>query len=487
MIAMRRRKAPPLALAAAMLITTGCSLTPEYVRPDLSIPSHWDSLLSVHGAIPPKNESNEAATPLNSDEKEFLREFDPGSELVNLVASALRHNPDIQIAALRVEEARASYRVQNAEGLPAINLGVQQTRQQFNDSNLNERYGQNLATSGVGFSGYELDFFGRLRSLTESARHGYLATRYAQEAGRVALIVETGRLYVNCLAATDLEETLHGLFDDEQSLLAISERQRQIGVIAEEDLRSQRTAAEQARLRWQRSRSDYAQSVHALQLVTGYATDDSPLPGKLAALTPGSATSENRFANRSSDVLIHRPDVMQAEEKLRAANADIGAARAAFFPSIQLSSSIGIASPSLHGLFSSGTGTWLFSPQVSLPIFSGGSNQANLDLSHIRKNIAVFEYEKTVQNAFREVADTLTAREQVVDQIAAESRILESEQRKLALATKHFDAGWIDKNSLLAAKILCGEESLRRIEAQRVLAINWLYLYRAFYGVRVTS
>jgi multidrug efflux system outer membrane protein len=485
MIAMLKTRAFPL--VAAMLAMAGCSLAPEYVRPDLSIPSHWDALPSVQSAIPPKKESNEATARLNPDETEFLSEFDPRGELLNLVAGALRHNPDIQIAALRVDEARASYRVQDAEGLPRINLGIQQTRQQFHDPNLNERYGQNIVTSGLGFSGYELDFFGRLRSLTESARHDYLATRYAQETGRVALIVETGRIYINCVAAADLAETLHGMFADEQSLLTISERQYQLGVISEEQLRNQRSVAEQARRRWERARSDQLQSAHALQLVTGYVADDSTLTGKVAELTPVAATSESRFANRSSEALIHRPDVMQAEEKLRAANADIGAARAAFFPSIQLSSSIGIASPSLHGLFSSGAGTWLFSPQISLPIFSGGSNQANLDLAHIRKNIAVLEYEKTVQNAFREVADTLTAHEQVVDQIAAESRIFENEQRTLALATKHFDAGWIDKNSLLAAKIRCGEQSLRRIDEQRALAINWLDLYRAFYGLRTTS
>ncbi|MDR3479977.1 MAG: efflux transporter outer membrane subunit [Burkholderiaceae bacterium] len=476
-----------LTIVLAISVVAGCALDPEYRRPVLPIPSRWDSSISGAGAESHSYEREDKLNALMPEERKFLTGFGPNNDLPTLVGNVLLHNRDLQIAALRVDEARALYRVQKAEGVPSLAIGVQQTRERFNDSNIDARYGQNLSVAGVGFSGYDLDFFGRLRSLSESSKHEYLATEYAQQAGRVALIVETLRVYADCLAASDIQEALREILGAEQAQLEISTRQQMLGVISEEDLRSQENASEQARQRWLRARLDYAQATHALRLIAGFVPVDTKSAGSLADLAPDSIQSDSSYANRSSAVLTQRPDILQAEEKLRAANADIGAARAAFFPSIQLTSSVGIASTSLHGLFSSGTGTWLFSPQVSLPIFSGGANRANLDVAQIRKNIAIVEYEKAVQSAFREVADALAAREQLIDQVAANDKILKREENKLVLAAAHFDAGWTDKTSLLAAQIQFKEMYLFHLQNQRALVINSLDLYRAFYGVPAKS
>ncbi len=471
------------AIALLMLSAAGCSLAPEYRQPDLSVPVHLGMLDTAGGGVADSGAHDTSIDALSAEERQFLREFSPHYDLSALVDRALGHNRDLRLAGLRVEEARAMYRIQKADERPSVTAGVLEDRAQINNATENARYGDDLSLAGVGVSNYELDFFGRVRSLSESAKHEYLATTYARQTGRAALIAEVARTYVAERAAAEIQNTLQEVYGAELETLQVLEHEELIGATSGQDVRSQRDATEHARLKWQQSQVEHVQVRHALQLITGYAADDLQLGGTVADLATSSGEATAWFANAPSEVLRQRPDIRQAEEKLRAANAAIGAARAAFFPSIQLTTAVGVASPGLRGLFDASTGAWLFSPQMTLPIFSGGRIRANLDLAQVRKHMAVAEYEKAVQSAFREVADALVAREQLVDQLRTEQSLLEVAQQQARQAAKRLDAGWSEQSTVLVAQIRRAQMNLDCIQVRQATAINWLDLYRAFYGV----
>ena len=441
-------------ISMVMFAMSGCSLAPQYQRPALPIPSDWNGSVMENGLGTHLPDGQFAFTSLTPDEIAFLSAFSHGNELPRLVEQTLHHNPDLELAALRVDQARLLYHSQEAQSEPAVDLVMQQEHRQFHDADLNARYGQNLSTAGIGFSGYELDFFGRVRNLTEASRHQYLAVRYAQQAGRIALMAEIAGTYIDRLAACHIQNTMQEIFQDQQAILDVSTLQQRIGIISEQELQDQKNITELARQHWLEAQGEQVKLTHALQLLE----------------------------NQSSAILLNRPDILQAEEKLKAANADIGAARAAFFPSIQLSSSIGTASTSLQGLFSDGTGAWTFSPQIVLPIFSGGRIQDNLDSAKNQKNTAVIEYQKAVQSAFREIADVLYEHKTQMERVAFGVKKLSNEQKIVQLASAHAEAGWIDKTSFLVAKIKFKQEQLSHIQDEHALARNWLMLYYAFYA-----
>jgi multidrug efflux system outer membrane protein len=428
-----------------------------------------------------------AIDPLSSEERRLLGEFCPHYDLAALVDRALRHNRDLRLAALRVAEARSVYRVEAADQWPSGVIDVERDRAQINNTAANDRYGQRLSVAGVGFSNYELDLFGRVRSLSESAEHQYLATEYARQAVRVALITEVARTYVAERATAETQAALEKIHAAEQEALELAEREERGGAISGQELRWQRSTSERDRLRYQQAQVDDARAWHALQLITGYATGDLQPTGALADLLAAGGESATWFANQPSKVLTRRPDILQAEERLRAANAAIGAARAAFFPSIQLSTGVGTATASLRGLFDSATGAWLFTPRLTLPIFSGGRNRANLDLAWTRQHMAVAEYENAVQSAFREVADALVEREQRVDQLRTEQSLLQVEQEQARRTAARFESGWTDRPAVLAAQIRLEQANLALIQAREAAALNWLDLYRAYSGTRAAN
>ena len=466
-----------------ILGVSGCSLAPEYRQPDLPVPAHLGTLNPAGSGIADSAAHETSVDALSAQESQFLREFSPHYDLSALVDRALQPNRDLRLAALRVEEARAMYRIQKADEWPSVTVGVLQDRAQINNATENARYGDDLSLAGVGVSNYELDFFDRVRSLSESAKHEYLATTYARQTGRAALIAEVARIYAAERAVAETQNTLQEVYCAELEILKVLQHEELIGATSGQDVRSQRNATEHARLKWQQSQVEHVQLRHALQLITGYAADYLQPSGTVADLAGSSSEAAAWFANEPSEVLRQRPDIRQAEERLRAANASIGAARAAFFPSIQLSTAVGVASPSLRGLFDAGTGAWLFTPQVTLPIFSGGRLRANLDLAQVREHIAVAEYEKAVQSAFREVADALVARDQLVDQLLTEQSLLETGRQQARQAATRLDAGWSDRPTVLVAQIRLAQMNLDCIQVRQAMAINRLDLYRAFYGV----
>ncbi|MEW6346693.1 MAG: efflux transporter outer membrane subunit [Pseudomonadota bacterium] len=476
-----RTRVVALAVTRLMAISlSACSLAPPYQRPAAPIPARLDGALEYVGDAA---DAGAAPVVLSESERRFLVSFSPNHDLVPLVEQALAHNRDFRIAALQVEQARALNRIDSAQQLPELDASAQLDRQRFSNSDLDTRYGQDVSTATVGISDFELDFFGRVRSLSEASRHRYLASVEGQRAFRGALITEVLRAYVIERAATSSAQELHALDADTQTMLSLTERQEQVGSLALDELNLQRSDAEHVRMRWLQAQADEATARNALQLITG---DETPaLTGTLDELADTGEPLDWLKAV-PSEVLLQRPDIIQAEERLRAANADIGAARAAFFPSIRLSTSVGTASAGLAGLFERSTGVWTFVPQVTLPIFDNGRNQANLDLAHLRKDVAVAEYERVVQSAFRDVADALAARGPLIEQLRWERALTATERERVSRATARFAAGWADRPTLLAARVRLAQTNVARIEAHQALELNQLTLYRALYGVQVS-
>lgn len=466
-----------LALGLAALLA-GCSMAPAYRRPDVQIPS------TLVGDASPVASASPAPVELTADERAFLHAFAPDRDLQPLVAKALARNADYRLAALQVEQARAQYRIERSARLPTVAIGAAQSRQRFDDKELDQRYQQDLVTTSAGIEGFELDFFGRIKSLSEAARERYLASTYGRQAARGALIGEVLRAYVLERAADEAQASARAIEDDNEALLAIAVRQHEVGLLARDELDRRRARTDQARTSAQQAGDDRRAALRALQVLAGY--DVVPDAGGLAALAaPGASLPALR--DLDSKVLLQRPDIQQAEAELRAANADIGAARAAFFPSIRLSTSLGTASGDLSGLFDGGSRMWSFMPQLTLPIFDFGRNRANLDLAWTRRQAGVAEYEKTIQAAFREVADALDAQATLGQANARQGEEAARAQQRAERLSERADHGLADRTDLLEIRMQAAQAALDSTQARRDAALNRVALFRAFYGVALST
>ncbi len=409
-----------LTTLAASMALAGCSFIPVYQRPEPPVPAQWSQ---AEGQRTVADVSWQQAFP------------DP--RLQALIEAALDNNRDMWIAVARVAEARAIYGIQKADTVPGLNLGAAQTASRVpadvsgtgkdSISRRNDLY--------VAVPAFELDFWGRVASLTEAAKASYLATEEAQRAFRLSLITDVVDAY---LTVKDTEERLtiaQTTVDTRRETRTLIDKRREAGLASDLDYLAadslyQSALADLALLVRQR-----AQAENFLDVLVGVQRSDWP-PGH--ALADQGIVSD-LAAGIPSEVLTRRPDVLAAEERLKAANANIGAARAAFFPRITLTAALGFASRDLANLFDGGA--WSYQPVLSLPLFDGGRNQAVLDLSQARKNIAVADYEKTIQQAFREVADGLAARAALSDQLAALTRLEATERQRLTLATARYNQG----------------------------------------------
>jgi len=469
----------PLALAAAILLAGGCSLAPEYQRPTSEIPATLGARHVEQGKV-----RIAATAGISEQEQQFLGAFSPAHDLAPMVARALAHNADFRLAALKVEQARAQYRIEESARLPQVGLQAQRTRQRFDSASLQARYGQDLAYGSVGTSDFEFDFFGKMKALSESARQRYWASSHGQQAARGALIAEVLRAYSLKLAAAQARARMATIDDDSAALLAIATRQHEVGLMSVDELDNQRRQADQARVRALQAAADDDATMRALQLLTGY--DLRTVEGDLDDLRT-SDMPLTALRSLDSQVLLQRPEIQQAEAVLRAGDADIGAARAAFFPSVRISTSLGMASDGLSGLFDAGSRMWAFTPQLVLPIFDHGRNSANLTLAEVRKQAGVADYEKAIQSAFREVADALDAHATLS---ASESRSHEQADRE-RLRIKRMAArvaqGLQDRSTLLTERIRATQSELDHLGVSRDLALNRIALFRAFYGVQLPS
>jgi multidrug efflux system outer membrane protein len=408
----------------------GCTLTPKYARPDAPVPAEWPS-----GAAYP-----DTRTAINAPEAPELRwqEFFADEKLRKLIETALRNNRDLRLAALNVEWARAMYGIRRAELLPAVSAvgsgGKQRVPADLSptgERQTMEQYGVDL-----GVFSWELDFFGRIRSLKDRALEEYLATEQARRGAEILLVSAVANAYLVLAADREGLSLAQTTLATQQDVYNLIKRRYDLGLAPELDLYRVQTQVDIARGDIARFTQLVAQDENALNLLLGAAAPGELLPAKLSGVTPPRGISPGL----SSEVLLRRPDVLLAENLLRAAHADIGTARATFFPHISLTAAVGTASSELSGLFESGSGTWSYAPQIAMPIFDTRTWSA-LKVTKVQREMAVTQYERAIQNAFKEVADALAIRGTVDLQVSAQESLLNAVAETYRLSNTRYDKG----------------------------------------------
>ncbi|WP_028584804.1 efflux transporter outer membrane subunit [Desulfogranum mediterraneum] len=417
-------------LLAAALLLHGCSLAPDYNRPLAPIPSEWPQGPAYEGTQTVPGAAGAAEL--------SWQEFFSDEQLRTIIETALANNLDLRLVALKVERVRALYGIQRAELYPALNAAGAGAKQQRSvdligpgDARTTEQYSLNL-----GLASWEIDFFGRTRSLSEQALNEYLATEQGRRSARILLISEVSRAYLTLAKDRENLSLAQSTLEDQQGEYDIIQRRYDVGVATELDLRRAQTRVDAARRDVASFSQQLAQDHNRLNLLCGCQLSAELLPADLSSLTPPRPMS----AGLSSATLLNRPDIVAAEYRLKGAYARIGAARAAFFPRISLTTSVGTASDALSGLFTSGTDVWNFAPQLVLPIFDGRI-WAAFRLSEAEQQIVLTEYEKTIQVAFREVADALAVQGTIDRQLAAQQSLVDALAETYGLANKRYLGG----------------------------------------------
>ncbi|MFJ1340416.1 AdeC/AdeK/OprM family multidrug efflux complex outer membrane factor [Pseudomonas caricapapayae] len=422
-----------LSLAVTAFILGGCSLIPDYQTPESPVAAQWPQ----GPAYSPTESANVAAA------EQGWRQFFQDPALQQLIQTSLINNRDLKVAALNIDAYRAQYRIQRADLFPAVSANGSGSRQrmpadmsQTGESGITSTYS---ATLGV--SAYELDLFGRVRSLTEQQLEIYLSSEEARRSTQIALVASVANAYFTWQADQDLLKLTEDTLKTYEQSYALTLRSNEVGVASALDLSQARTSVEGARVKLAQYQRLVAQDQNSLAVLLG-----TGIPADLpAAKDLNSDLLAEVPAGLPSDVLHRRPDIQEAEHLLKAANANIGAARAAFFPSISLTANAGTISPDMSGLFNGGSGTWLFQPQINLPIFNAGALRASLDYSKIQKDINVAKYEKTIQTAFQEVSDGLAARKTFNEQLQAQRDLVSANQDYYRLAERRYRIG-VDSN-----------------------------------------
>lgn len=451
----------------------GCSFIPAHLRPDAPVPA-------VYPGEPSSASLPDAQAAADTPWQRYFA--DP--RLQRLIETALAHNRDLRIAALNIEQARAQYQVRRADAWPTVNAGATASRQPRVDSgsagssassSISSTY-----TAGLSVTSYEFDFFGRVRSLSQAQLAQFLSTEEARKTVQISLIASVATAWLGLLADDEaLAVTRRTLLTREESMKLLQLRFDH-GASSEIDLRQAETLLEGARVVLAQQTRQRAQNENALALLLG-----QPVPADALA-TPDAATEPSVLpelpAGLPSELLTRRPDIRQAEQQLIAANANIGAARAAFFPRITLSTSIGSASTELSGLFKGGSFAWSFAPQVLLPIFDGGRNQANLDVAQVNRDIAIAQYERAVQSAFREVADALAGRATLGEQLRAQQAQARAEAVRAKLADLRFRNGAASTLDVLDAQRSLFTAQQAVVQAQVAERQNRVRLYQVLGG-----
>jgi multidrug efflux system outer membrane protein len=422
---------PMLALGAALaLLVTGCTMIPAYSRPAAPVPETWPRGPAYQES--PSAPDASVATHLP------WREFFTDARLQAIIATALANNRDLRLAALNVERARALYRIQRAELLPAVDVEGNAIRGRVPADLSRTGRGETSAEYGVnlGITAWEIDFFGRLRSLEQRALEEYLGTEEARRSVQILLVSEVANTYLALAADRENLELARSTLESQQAAYRLIRRRFEVGVVPELDLRQVQTRVDTARLDLARFTEQVARDENALRLLLGAPVPAELSPTALDAVTP----LEDLWLGASSEVLLGRPDILQAEHGLKAANANIGAARAALFPRITLTTAVGTASAELSGLFADGSATWSFAPRVSMPIFDPRIWSA-LRVTQVDREIALAQYEGAIQAAFRDVADALAQKGTLGDQMAAQQSLVEATQAVYRIANARYTKG----------------------------------------------
>jgi len=464
------RNALPLTLA---VLLAGCNLAPPHERPALSTAPDYPAEFAGDVTI------GRRATEIG------WRDFFADPRLEALASQALARNRDLAVAVARIEEARGLYRIQDADRLPTLGANAEATRSR---TPLGEASGGpvtvNRYSIGVGVSAFELDFWGRVRNLSEAARSQYFATVQAERAFRLSLIRDVASTYFASREAAERIALAEATVKSRQQELELARKRLDAGVTSALDFRQSETLLTQAEAELAALRLARAQSDNFLAVLTGGpVTETLPAALPLADQTAMPALA----AGLPSDLLVARPDIVAAEEQLRAARANVGAARAAFFPTISLTGTLGFASSSLDNLVGDDGLSWSFGPTISLPIFDWGRTKGNLTVAEARENIQVATYERTVQGAFQEVADALAGRQYLADQVAAQERGTLATRRIAELARARYREGVSGYLEVLDAErnLFTAEQAL--IQLRRAQADNLVSLYVALGGGQIES
>ena len=434
------KHSPFFLMIGATLWLAGCTLTPEYTRPAVPVEAAWPTGPAYPQATAP-------ATGADLPWQEFFT--DKG--LRDVIATALENNRDLRLAALNVKKAQAMYGIQRATLLPSLDAGAAATWQRTpGDLSSNGRLSKPEKYSvDSGVSAWEIDFFGRLQSLKDQALEAYLATEEAQRSARILLVSSVAGAYLSLAADRQQLDLAQSTLAAQQETFELIRRRFELGLASALDLSRAQAQVDTARGDVARFTRQVAQDHNALNLLAG-----TPVtaPGALLAATPdGAGPCQEIAAGLSSQVLLQRPDILAQEHRLKAANANIGAARAAFFPRIVLTARAGTASSELSRLFDSGQGAWTFAPQIVLPIFDARLWSA-YDLTQAEQEIALANYEKAIQTAFREVADALAVQGSVQAQLAAGQSLVEGLAEAYRLTTIRYEKGIDSYLSVLDAQ-----------------------------------
>lgn len=447
-----------LSTLAAALLLAGCSMMPTYGRPEAPVPASFPY---------PSATSGTPAAELAWDQ------FFTDPQLKQLIARALQNNRDLRIAVSNIAQARAQFDVRNADRFPGVGLNVSGTRASSQANEVAQTY-----TANVGLASWEIDFFGRIASLSESALAQYLGTVEGRNAAQMALVASVANTWLNLVADEELLALTRQTLATREESLRLTRLRFDAGATSELDFRLAQSLAEGARATLAQLTRQRANDLNALGLLVGEA-----VPVSFDAL---SSTAAVRLpdvpAGLPSDVLARRPDVRQAEQQLIAANANIGAARAAFFPRISLTAAVGTASADLAGLFTGGSWGYTVSPSLLQPIFDAGRNRANLAAAQAARDIALSQYERSIQQAFRDVADALAGRATYGDQVAGLAGVVEAETARFRLSRLRYEAGIASYLDLLDAQrsLFVAQQAL--VQARLAGLQNQVQLYRSLGG-----
>jgi len=418
----------------------GCTHPAQYVRPQLPVPSAWPESSAAQAGV----QGAPAATDLK------WQEFFTDQRLQSVIELALDNNRDLRIATLNIERVQALYRIQRAEQYPTIVASASANAYRVPENLSSSDHPETVAeyTVGLGFTSWELDLFGRIRSLKSSALEQYLASEQARSAAQISLIAAVANSYLALAADREDLRLAQETFDAQQKTYELILRTRQVGIASDLDVRQSQSQVEAARVDIARYSGQLALDENALNLLVG-----APIAAGLLADDLGRvAALKDVSPGLPSDLLLRRPDILAAEHQLKAANADIGAARAAFFPRISLTAAAGIVSSDLTRLFIPAAGTWNFAPQVALPIFDSGARQANFKVAEVNRDMVIAEYEKSIQLAFREVSDSLSLRATLVAQQDAQQSLVNALEEAYRLSEARYRGGIDSYLSVLVAQ-----------------------------------
>jgi multidrug efflux system outer membrane protein len=446
----------------------GCTMMPKYERPAPALRTDWPGAAASSGT--------NAAVVADLAWQDFIT--DP--HLRDLVGRALTNNSDLRVAMLRVEQTRAQYRIQRSELFPGVQGDAGFLRQKtsgtisgFNQGTIRNTYSVNATAA------YEVDLFGRVRSLNKEGLEKFFATEEARKAAQISLVAEVASQYLTLAQLNAAKKIAQQTLEAVGASFELNQRSFEAGAVSELDLRTAEAQVQTAQVDLATLSQQAIEARNALELVVGQPLPDdlgaNPLPEDLpllADLPPG----------MSSDILLNRPDILAAEHTLKAANADIGALKAAFFPRILLTGSGGVASAKLTDLFTGPSATWNFSPQITVPIFNMGAARAELDVSKISKRIEIANYEKAVRTAFREIADAFAARRTIDTQIEAQERLFQAQQKRFDLTNARYRVGVDNYVEVLRAQqdLYAARQTLLRFQAAQLL--NSVTVYRSLGG-----